>query len=97
MNYQEQEARDCLDLSRRVPFCNKAQVCKHHSYYHSHGCGTDQENLPVLELFGWSKFKYECVVYSCLSPQEDVAAVEEQVQEQEAEHTAINPCSVVVN
>lgn len=95
--YQKQEAWDCLDLSGRVSSCNKAQVCKHDPYDYSHRGGTYQEHIPVLELFGRSKLKYEGVVDACLPPHEDVAAIEENVQEQEAKHAAIVQTDLFLN
>jgi len=63
-------------------------VGKYNSHYYSHRCSTYQENIPVLQFFCRGKLKYKAIVYSCLPPHEDVAAIKEQVQEKEAKHTA---------
>ena len=59
---------------------------KHYTNNNSHGSGAYQENVTVLELFSRCEFKYECVVYACLSPHENVASIEEEMQKEEAEH-----------
>jgi len=71
-------------------------VGKHNSHYYSHRCSTYQENIPVLQFLCRGKLKYKAVVYSCLPPHEDVAAVKEQVQDQEAKHTATS-CELLVH
>lgn len=64
-------------------------MCKHDTNNNRHRGSAYQEHITILELFGRCKFKYECVVYACLSPDEDVASIEEEVQEEEAEHAAV--------
>jgi hypothetical protein len=64
-------------------------VCKHNTNDNCHGSSANQEHITILQLFGRREFKYECVVYACLSPHEDVASVEEEMQKEEAEHAAV--------
>lgn len=65
-----------------MAFCNESEMGKHDSNYNAHGRGANQEDISGLELFGWCKFEYKAVVYPRLPPHENVATVEEQMQEQ---------------
>lgn len=62
---------------------------KHCTNNNCHGSSAYQEHVSVLELFSRREFKYECVVYACLSPHEDVTPIDEEMQEEEAEHAAV--------
>ena len=79
--YQKQKAGDGLDLSWSVALRSEGQVGKHNSHYYSHPCSTYQENIPVLQFFCSGKLKDKAIVYSCLPPLEDIAAIKEQMQE----------------
>jgi hypothetical protein len=64
-------------------------VCKHDTNNNRHRGSAYQKHITILKLFGRCEFEYECVVYACLSPHEDVTSVDEEMQEQEAEHAAV--------
>lgn len=55
---------------------------KHDANHHGHRRGTDQKYISVLELLGRRQLKDEAIIYTSLSPCEDIAAVEEEVKEQ---------------
>ena len=86
--YQKKKARYGLNLARRVSPHGEREVSKHDSHHGRHGSGADKENVSVLELSGWPKLEDEAVIYPGLPPHEDVAPIEEQMQEQKAEHAA---------
>lgn len=54
----------------------------------SQWCGTDQEHIIVLEFLRWGEFKNETVIYSCLLPHENIASVEEKMEEQKTKYAA---------
>jgi len=64
-------------------------VRKHYTNNNCHGSSAYQKHVSVLELFSRREFKYECVVYACLSPHENVTSIEEEMQKEEAEHAAV--------
>lgn len=61
---------------------------KQDTNHSSHRSGADQEQISVLELLCRGQLKDEAIVYTCLSPCKGIAAVEEQVQKNQAKHAA---------
>ena len=64
-------------------------MCKHDPNNNRHRGSAYQEHVTVLKFFGRCKFKYECVVYACLSPHKYIASIGEEMQKEEAEHAAV--------
>lgn len=87
--YQEEEARDGMHLCG-VAFCHDVEMGHHDPHNCSHASGAYEEHIPVLELFGWFELEDEAVVDACFLPRYDVASIQEQMKEQEAEH-AVSP------
>lgn len=59
----------------------EGEVREHDADDDGHGCGADEEDVPVLELSSGRELEDEAVVDPGLPPRHHVAPVHEQVQE----------------